>query len=105
MQISLNQPEIEEAIQQYLTRQGIALCGKDVSIVFTARRKEAGISADVSIEDTEIPFDDEIQEEKASAQLALVKEIEATKEVEAAKLEPLPDVIVSKEGTSPSLFG
>jgi hypothetical protein len=51
MQIQLRQSEIEAALKQYVTSQGINLKGKKVEIAFTAGRKEAGMSADISIED------------------------------------------------------
>jgi len=55
MQINLKQHEIVAALKQYISGQGINLAGKDVKITFTAGRKEAGTSADVVIEDAEIP--------------------------------------------------
>lgn len=51
MQIQLRQTEIIAALKQYIMAQGISLAGKEVEIAFTAGRKEAGITADVSIED------------------------------------------------------
>ena len=51
MQIQLRQSEIVEALKQYIARQGINLKGKTVDISFTAGRKDAGLSADISIED------------------------------------------------------
>lgn len=55
MQVQLKQIEIIAALKQFITSQGINLSGKDVNITFTAGRKEAGIIADVSIEDVSIP--------------------------------------------------
>lgn len=56
MQIQLKQAEIEQAIKQYIGKQGIAVAGKDVAISFTAGRKAAGLMADIIIEDSaEIP--------------------------------------------------
>jgi hypothetical protein len=74
MQIQLKQTEIIAALKQFITAQGISLAGKDVSISFTAGRKEAGIIADVSIEDVSIPgfTDSEVDEAiKASEAPAL----------------------------------
>lgn len=51
MQIQLRQSEIEEALKQYVAKIGINLQGKTVEIAFTAGRKEAGMSADISVED------------------------------------------------------
>ena len=55
MQVNLKQTEIEVALKNFIAQQGISLCGKDVSIAFTAGRKESGISAEITIEDTDIP--------------------------------------------------
>lgn len=55
MQIVLKQPEINAAIRQYISQQGINLTNKTVTIAFTAGRKEAGISADISIDDQDLP--------------------------------------------------
>lgn len=68
MQVQLKQTEIIAALKQFITSQGINLAGKDVSITFTAGRKEAGIIADVSIEDVNIPgFTDEEVEQAVKA--------------------------------------
>ena len=58
MQISLKQHEIEVALKNYVSQQGISLYARDVSIAFTAGRKESGISAEITIEDADIPFGD-----------------------------------------------
>ncbi len=55
MQINLKQPEIEQALRAYIMAQGISLHGKDLTISFTAGRRESGISAEISIDDVEIP--------------------------------------------------
>ena len=55
MQITLKQSEIEVALKNYVADQGISLYAKEVSLVFTAGRKEAGISVEINIEDTDIP--------------------------------------------------
>lgn len=52
MQIVLSQPEIAKAIQLYIVKQGINTVGKDVSMQFTAGRKEQGITVQISIEDS-----------------------------------------------------
>ena len=51
MQIQLKQPEIEEALRDYIVKQGINLSGRDVAITFTSGRKDNGISADMDISD------------------------------------------------------
>lgn len=55
MQINLKQYEIEVALKNYVAQQGISLYARDVSITFTAGRKESGISAEITIEDSDIP--------------------------------------------------
>lgn len=52
MQIQLKQAEIVCALKQYIAKQGIDLAGKTIDISFTAGRKDSGLSADISIEDT-----------------------------------------------------
>lgn len=51
MQIILKQREIEAALRAYVVAEGINLNGKAVEIAFTAGRKEAGIIAEIDIED------------------------------------------------------
>lgn len=55
MIINLKQTEIEQALRAYVVAQGISLHGKDLTISFTAGRRESGISAEISIDDVEIP--------------------------------------------------
>lgn len=55
MQIQLKQNEIVAALTGYLAQQGITVANKRVDISFTAGRKNTGLSADVSIEDGDIP--------------------------------------------------
>lgn len=52
MQIILKQSDIEQALKGHIKAQGINLTGKDVSMSFTAGRKEAGISVELNITDT-----------------------------------------------------
>lgn len=51
MQINLKQTEIETALKMYIERRGISLTNTDVAISFTAGRKSAGLSAEVSIQE------------------------------------------------------
>lgn len=51
MQINLRQPEIIQALKQYIGSQGINLLNKKIEVEFTAGRKNSGLSADISIED------------------------------------------------------
>ena len=55
MQIQLKQTEIISALKQYITTQGIDLTDKDVTVTFTAGRKESGISAEIDIEENALP--------------------------------------------------
>lgn len=68
MIINLKQTEIEQALRAYVVAQGISLHGKDLTISFTAGRRESGITAEVSIEDVEIPgFTNSVEEEVVAA--------------------------------------
>ena len=63
MQVQLKQTEIVAALTGYLAQQGIAVAHKKIDISFTAGRKNAGLSAEVSIEDGDIPgFTDAVDE-------------------------------------------
>lgn len=108
MQIQLKQTEIIAALKQYIGTQGINLNGKTVDISFTAGRKEAGITADISIEDAgSIPgFTDaaDVAEEAVKPALSVVKnevaaaETPAVQEPEQAK--PQADAAPVEKTTS-----
>lgn len=111
MQIQLKQTEIIAALKQYISGQGINLVGKDVTISFTAGRKEAGVTADLVIEDAGIPGFDGAQEEAAKPALTVVsavavKEvIETTVEEKSAPFDTEKEDTVSETRTPPtSLF-
>lgn len=55
MKITMNQSEITAALKQSLTNQGIDTAGKVVTISFTVGRKGSGTSADINIDETELP--------------------------------------------------
>lgn len=57
MQIHLKQLEIEAALRQFISLQGINLTGKVVEIAFTSGRKDNGLSAEVTIEDGGVTLD------------------------------------------------
>jgi hypothetical protein len=78
MQINLKQSEITDALRQYVTQQGINLTGKTVDIAFTAGRKEGGLSAEITIDDQDIPgYSNDVKQ----GQLTLVQpEAEPTEE-------------------------
>jgi hypothetical protein len=50
MRIHIQQTEIENAIRDFIQKQGIRLQGKTVNIAFTATRSGAGITADIDVE-------------------------------------------------------
>lgn len=50
MLIQLKQKEIEKALAMYIEAQGISLVNKTVYVTFTAGRRDAGLTADVEIE-------------------------------------------------------
>lgn len=95
MQIHLKQPEIITALKQYISQQGINLTGKHVSISFTAGRKDTGVSADLNIEDADIPgftYGDDETNEAPVATLTVVTEtkeeslpVDTAEEVQPAK--------------------
>lgn len=64
MRINIKQTEIIAAITAYIASQGINLAGKNVTIEFTAGRKEGGLTADIDIEDVaqvpDLGYDDEV---------------------------------------------
>jgi len=55
MQIQLKQTEIINALKLYISNQGINLNGKTVEVAFTAGRKSSGLTADVCINDAQLP--------------------------------------------------
>ena len=67
MKVKIQQNEIITALKQYISSQGINLQGKTVAIDFTAGRKEGGLTADISIEELDIPDFFEEPEHQAPA--------------------------------------
>lgn len=51
MQVQLKQSEIEAALKGYLAQQGINLTNKTITCVFTAGRKDSGVSVELEIEE------------------------------------------------------
>jgi hypothetical protein len=92
MQIQLKQTEIIAALKQYIVGQGINLAGKDVSISFTAGRKEAGIIADLVIEDASIPgfTDTPVQETPVLSVVSAVAETPTQSEATETQAEEAP---------------
>ena len=82
MQVQLNQSEIEVAVTNYIGNVGINTQGKDISISFTAGRKETGISAEITIgNSSEVPKLNFPADEPKEPTLRLVKEPEPSAEV------------------------
>lgn len=55
MQVTLKQPDIEQALKDHIANLGVNLVGKTVSMTFTAGRKTAGISVELNIDDAAAP--------------------------------------------------
>lgn len=53
MQIQLNQQEIEEAVTDFVAKQGFDLTCKEVTVAFTAGRGSNGITADIDIQNVQ----------------------------------------------------
>ena len=113
MQIQLKQVEIVEALKQYIANKGINLTGKAVDIKFTAGRKDAGLSADIVIEDanTVIPgftdgSADQASETPVKPALSVVK---SETPVAPAQEDPAPEVdeapVAETKAPTTSLFG
>lgn len=60
MQIQLKQREIEEALKQYISQQGISLINKSITIEFTSGRKDNGLSAEVIIDSAPLNIKPEV---------------------------------------------
>ena len=109
MQISLNQTEIESALKDYVTKQGIRLQGRIVAIEFTSGRKENGISADLCISDDASDFPVFISEEvQASSIGTVVGSIAPAQDTESDATEAEVVLVSASETTTAkttSLFG
>jgi len=103
MQIHLSQNEIVEALKQYIEGKGISLATKQVSISFTAGRKGTGLSAELQIQDMDIPgytdAEDPVPAITVSKVVALVQESETP--TAAASTEEVP---VDAPSKTTSLF-
>ena len=90
MKIYLEQVEIVQALQQYISEQGINLTGKQVDVSFTAGRKDAGLTAAVDIPDAA----------KANPALIAIKRTSPATEdgPKELKAEPEEEVLAVEEG-------
>ena len=114
MIINLKQTEIEQALRAYVISQGISLHGKDLTISFTAGRRESGISAEISIDDVEIPgytntVAEEVEVNKAP-DISLAPTVATVTPVEEAQPVPQEEVQedaapVAEAKPTVSLFG
>lgn len=95
MLIQLKQSEIEVALHNYISQQGINLVGKSVSIEFTAGRKEAGITADISIESSAL-----CGQAVSNPQAASQKMAEAVEGVPERAPEPDPAEAVNEDSAA-----
>lgn len=110
MQIQLKQAEIEVALRDYISKQGITLQGRTVEIEFTSGRKENGISADLCISDLADDIPDFPSEQvQLAPKIALVQDSSNTEDStvgESKAANVLNDVLPTVTGTTPtSLFG
>lgn len=85
MQIQFKQSEIIAALKQYIATQGINLQGKSVEIAFSATRGAAGIVADVTIEEADIPGFTDAAADDAKPTLSVVQPAAAPAPAEAPK--------------------
>lgn len=117
MQILLKQHNIEEALRDYVSKQGINLRGKEVSISFTNGRKNNGLIADINITEAEVQFPDlpdDDEEEVTSTKPKLVAvpsdapAVQAEADEEAIQQEENAEATQVEEPstkTTTSLFG
>lgn len=93
MQIQLKQAEIVVALKDYITKKGIDLTGKSVDIAFTASRKDAGLTADLSIDDLGIPkYSEEADHAHATAAVVSLVKTPAPEAVLAVAAEEKAEV-------------
>ena len=101
MQITLKQSDIEKSLKDYITSQGIRTEGKQVQIVFTAGRRGAGVTAEISIEDSvsAVSFTEAISDERTNPTQAVLS---STPEITEGEPANEPEAVPVK---SVSLFG
>jgi len=105
MQIQLKQTEIITALKQYISSQGIDLSDKEVSVTFTAGRKESGISAEMDIEENSLPdfAEDEISEAAPVAKVLSIVAMTAPAVLHPAA-EPAEEEVSAEPVKTTSLF-
>lgn len=101
MQIILRQSNVEEALRDYVAKQGICILNKKVDISFTAGRRGSGLTAEVIIDDappqTILGMDRAIAKADSTVQTtvqvqekALEKKLEVVDAQVIVSQEPLP---------------
>jgi len=97
MQIQLKQTEIIAALKQFITSQGIDLWGKEVTVTFTAGRKESGISAEIDIEENALPdFAGADDDEAPAPKAAVLSMVSSTPALQQGKTEPTTEAEATK---------
>ena len=98
MQIALKQIEIEKALSQYISQQGINTLGKTITVDFSMGRKGAGLSAEIDIEDG-------VPQQAAAPTLSVVQAAAEVIETTAAVLADEVPVDPAPVKSVSSLFG
>ena len=95
MHINLKQPEIINALAGYLANQGINLQNKSLTVTFTAGRKKSGLSADIDIEQSELPdfVSDVFEQEQALIDKPCLSLVSSTE----SKPDPVPEETPEEE--------
>lgn len=104
MQIQFKQSEIIAALKQYIATQGINLQGKSVDITFSATRGAAGIVADVTIDDAQIPGFSDSSAEDAKPALTVVPTAETKAAEEVKPQAEAPETAEGPASPTTSLF-
>ena len=96
MKVNLKQNEIQTALRNYISGQGISLLGKTVEMEFTAGRKSSGLSVEITIEDQPVLGTVELSTVSVSVDPAVGTDTTVTATVEVATVEEV-QVLETKE--------
>ena len=109
MQIHLKQAEIESALRDYITKLGIKLQGREVTINFTSGRQGRGLTADLDIPDIDdlpdFPDEEEVPVKPAPHLKAVETPAQAEEAPQDKPAEEDPPVESSPATGTTSLFG